>query len=129
MVIQEDDGRWVLAGVISWGIGCALPNQPGVYTRITKFAEWINQIIIFWKRHYNYVYKFYTHHLKWEQENKIGNATEIIPIICYYSYGENLLCKWKYICLLSNVLLNINNMQTSRRWALEAWQKVNIKIV
>ncbi|XP_035214384.1 flocculation protein FLO11-like [Stegodyphus dumicola] len=47
MVIQEDDGRWVLAGVISWGIGCALPNQPGVYTRITKFSEWINQIIIF----------------------------------------------------------------------------------
>ncbi|GFX43982.1 serine proteinase stubble [Trichonephila clavipes] len=47
MVLQEDDGRWVLAGVISWGIGCALPNQPGVYTRITKFAEWINQIIIF----------------------------------------------------------------------------------
>ncbi|XP_054711308.1 mucin-2-like [Uloborus diversus] len=47
MVIQEEDGRWVLAGVISWGIGCALPNQPGVYTRITKFAEWINQIIIF----------------------------------------------------------------------------------
>ncbi|KFM63809.1 Serine proteinase stubble, partial [Stegodyphus mimosarum] len=40
MVIQEDDGRWVLAGVISWGIGCALPNQPGVYTRITKFSEW-----------------------------------------------------------------------------------------
>ncbi|GFU25105.1 serine proteinase stubble [Nephila pilipes] len=47
MVLQEEDGRWVLAGVISWGIGCALPNQPGVYTRITKFAEWINQIIIF----------------------------------------------------------------------------------
>ncbi|GBL89637.1 Serine proteinase stubble [Araneus ventricosus] len=47
MVLQESDGRWVLAGVISWGIGCAMPNQPGVYTRITKFSEWINQIIIF----------------------------------------------------------------------------------
>nr|AMO02568.1 serine protease 6 [Tityus serrulatus] len=47
LVIKDDDGRWVLAGIISWGIGCALPNQPGVYTRITKFSEWINQIIIF----------------------------------------------------------------------------------
>ncbi|CAL1260800.1 unnamed protein product [Larinioides sclopetarius] len=47
MVLQESDGRWILAGVISWGIGCAMPNQPGVYTRITKFSEWINQIIIF----------------------------------------------------------------------------------
>ncbi|XP_076311602.1 serine proteinase stubble-like [Tachypleus tridentatus] len=47
MVIQEGNGRWILAGIISWGIGCALPNQPGVYTRITKFSDWINQIIIF----------------------------------------------------------------------------------
>ncbi|XP_013784296.1 serine proteinase stubble-like, partial [Limulus polyphemus] len=47
MVIQEENGRWILAGIISWGIGCALPNQPGVYTRITKFSDWINQIIVF----------------------------------------------------------------------------------
>ncbi|CAN7984354.1 unnamed protein product [Ixodes hexagonus] len=40
-------GQWSLIGIISWGIGCALPNQPGVYTRITHFAEWIRQIIVF----------------------------------------------------------------------------------
>ncbi|XP_047516539.1 serine proteinase stubble isoform X2 [Pieris napi] len=48
MVIQRDrDNRYVLGGIISWGIGCAEPNQPGVYTRISEFRDWINQILQF----------------------------------------------------------------------------------
>lgn len=47
MVIQRNDKRFQLTGVISWGIGCAEPNQPGVYTRISEFRDWINQILQF----------------------------------------------------------------------------------
>ena len=38
MVLQRDeDTKWILGGVISWGIGCAEPNQPGVYTRVSIY--------------------------------------------------------------------------------------------
>jgi len=47
MVVKMPNGKWKLAGVISWGIGCAKKNQPGVMTRISYYRDWINTIIKF----------------------------------------------------------------------------------
>lgn len=41
--MQQVDGRWGLVGIISWGIGCADPNLPGVSTLIPLFADWIKE--------------------------------------------------------------------------------------
>nr|XP_034180837.1 uncharacterized protein LOC117604636 isoform X1 [Osmia lignaria]XP_034180838.1 uncharacterized protein LOC117604636 isoform X1 [Osmia lignaria] len=44
-MVCERNGRWQLAGIVSWGIGCGQPGVPGVYARVSHYLDWIQQIV------------------------------------------------------------------------------------
>jgi len=39
--VCRKDGKAVLTGVVSFGIGCALADYPGVYARVTAVLDWV----------------------------------------------------------------------------------------
>lgn len=43
LVCLEND-KALLFGVTSWGVGCGLPDSPGVYVRIMSYLPWLNKI-------------------------------------------------------------------------------------
>ncbi|XP_044756720.1 uncharacterized protein LOC123315190 [Coccinella septempunctata] len=37
----NNPSQWYLAGIVSHGEGCARPDEPGVYTRVSQYMDWI----------------------------------------------------------------------------------------
>lgn len=43
LVCQSGSGQWQVVGMVSWGIGCASRNVPGVYVNVYNYIPWITQ--------------------------------------------------------------------------------------
>lgn len=41
LLVQLPNKRWVVAGIVSWGVRCGEPNHPGIYTRVSFYTDWV----------------------------------------------------------------------------------------
>jgi secreted trypsin-like serine protease len=42
---QNEAGVWQLVGVTSWSLKCGQDGDPTVYTRVSRYEEWIHQVM------------------------------------------------------------------------------------
>ncbi|XP_060696330.1 transmembrane protease serine 9-like isoform X1 [Hemiscyllium ocellatum] len=43
LACMQPDGKWFLAGIVSFGFQCARPGFPGVYARVTALRDWVQE--------------------------------------------------------------------------------------
>ncbi len=48
---QRNDGTWDVHGIVSFGssMGCNYPRKPSVFTRVSGYISWINNVSILYK--------------------------------------------------------------------------------
>uniref|UniRef100_A0A8C5QYR9 Plasminogen activator n=1 Tax=Leptobrachium leishanense TaxID=445787 RepID=A0A8C5QYR9_9ANUR len=42
-LVCPHDNRMHILGIISWGVGCGKKDTPGVYTRVSRYLDWIQK--------------------------------------------------------------------------------------
>ena len=42
--MDKKNYRWVQMGVVSWGDGCGRKGVPGVYTKVSNYIDWIDEV-------------------------------------------------------------------------------------
>ncbi|XP_023020682.2 trypsin-1 [Leptinotarsa decemlineata] len=40
LLVHSGD-KYEIVGIVSWGVGCGRPGYPGVYTRVSKYINWL----------------------------------------------------------------------------------------
>lgn len=59
VVRNASDTNWLLVGATSWGNGCADPDFPGIWSRVSYFYDWVNDYAGIYNEDNDWVYSDY----------------------------------------------------------------------
>lgn len=89
-MLQDEQGNWVLAGLVSWSFGDAAQGVYGMYTRVSSYAYWITDMID-GTRVFNYLEDAYPEILGYNgAESELFTAGDI-PVHYRYYQDKNAL--------------------------------------
>ena len=44
--VVDGDDAYYQVGIVSFGFECGKPNEPGIYTRLTEYTDWIHRLVV-----------------------------------------------------------------------------------
>lgn len=76
MCQADNTGKWVLAGVVTWGIGCARPHKYGVYADVRRILPFIESTLYGMENFLCFIV------ISKDWDSLLFNLTSLIKILC-----------------------------------------------